>query len=95
MTTPRCLVGGGAERASIILIGAAVVAVVIGLSAWLGFFRYDSTEPTHTPGATSPVVLTPITLGQVVRSGMQSPHVSSNDRVTLSWHRGHLGYRRA
>jgi hypothetical protein len=45
--------GATAERASIIVLAAAVVAVVVGLSVWLGFHLRDQTGPTNARGATT------------------------------------------
>lgn len=50
---------GTAERASIIVIAAAAVALVIGLLTWLGFHLYDRTKPAAAPQAPRPVTMVP------------------------------------
>lgn len=49
--------GSTAERASIIVIAAAAVALVIGFLTWLGFHLYGQTKPSATPGTTRPVAI--------------------------------------
>lgn len=51
--------GRTAERASIIVIAAAAVALVIGFLTWLGFHLYDQTKPTAAPDTTRPVTIEP------------------------------------
>ncbi|WP_324687361.1 hypothetical protein [Mycobacterium sp. 94-17] len=47
-----------AERASIILLAAVGLAVVVGLSIWLGFYLHDQTRPTPASAVASPVTIT-------------------------------------
>ncbi|EFG73638.1 hypothetical protein HMPREF0591_6455 [Mycobacterium parascrofulaceum ATCC BAA-614] len=52
--------GAAAERASIIVLGAAVVAVVIGLSIWLAFYLFDQNRPMRAPDAKAPTAIAPV-----------------------------------
>jgi|GEM_PF-2040169 len=51
--------GRAAERASIIVLGAAAVAVLIGLLVWLGFYLHDQTGPTPAADPPRSVTLVP------------------------------------
>lgn len=52
--------GRAAERASIIVLGAAAVAVVIGLLTWLGFHLLDhQAKPTAAPDTARSVTMVP------------------------------------
>ncbi|WP_156768062.1 hypothetical protein [Mycobacterium sp. E1386] len=51
--------GRAAERASIIVLAAAAVAVVIGLSIWLGFYLHDQSRPMHAPNVGGPGTIAP------------------------------------
>lgn len=51
--------GRTAERASIIVIAAAAVALVTGLLTWLGFHLYDQAKPTATPATVHPATIEP------------------------------------
>jgi len=51
--------GAAAERASIIVLGAAAVAVVIGLATWLAFYLFDQNRPMRAPDAKTPTAIAP------------------------------------
>ncbi|BBY35902.1 hypothetical protein MMAN_00360 [Mycobacterium mantenii] len=57
--------GGAAERASIIVIAGAAVAVAVGLLTWLGFHLLDQPKPTVAPEATRPATIVPEALPTV------------------------------
>lgn len=57
--------GRAAERASIIVIAGATVAVAVGLSIWLGFHLQNQTRPTPVPEATRPATIVPEALPKV------------------------------
>lgn len=57
--------GRAAERASIIAIAGAAVAVAVGLLIWLGFHLRDQTRPTPIPEATRPATIVPEALPKV------------------------------
>lgn len=46
--------GAAAERASVIVLGAAAVAVVIGLATWFAFYLFDQNRPMRAPEAKTP-----------------------------------------
>lgn len=51
--------GAAAERASIIVLGAAAVAVVIGLATWLAFYLMDQNRPMRPPDVKTPTAIAP------------------------------------
>ncbi|MGD1253960.1 hypothetical protein ACKUT9_06905 [Mycobacterium seoulense] len=57
--------GRAAERASIIVIACAAVAVAAGLLIWLGFNLHDQTKPAPVPEATRPATIVPEALPKV------------------------------
>lgn len=57
--------GRAAERASIIVIACAAVAVALGLLTWFLFHFYDQTKPTAVPEATRPATIAPAALPTV------------------------------
>ncbi|OBJ00220.1 hypothetical protein A5624_08515 [Mycobacterium sp. 1482292.6] len=57
--------GRAAERASIIVIACAAVAVAVGLLIWLGFNLHDQTKPAAAPEATRPATIVPEALPKV------------------------------
>lgn len=74
--------GRTAEKASIILIIAATVAIVLGLLMWLGFYLYDQSRAKVAAGTTHPATVEPAgvhprTTAAPVPAGEQPPSIAT------------------
>lgn len=75
--------GRAAERASIIVIAGAAVAVVVGLLTWLGFYLYAQSKPTAVPDSTHPVTIAPAAALPTI-TAVPAPAVAPPVTVTVT-----------
>ncbi|AAS05070.1 hypothetical protein PICSAR240_03901 [Mycobacterium avium subsp. paratuberculosis] len=75
--------GRAAERASIIVLACAAVAVVIGLLTWLALHLHDQAKPTAGPTAARPVTIEPAAALPTV-TAVQAPAAAPPATVTVT-----------
>lgn len=76
--------GRTAERASIIVIAAAAVALVIGFLTWLGFHLYDQANPSAAPGTTRPVTIEPAAVLPSITATATAPAAAPQPPSTVT-----------